>query len=229
MSKGKWKNNSKICCIECKREFSIAGFRTHYLRAHLNDERFANSGWKIGCEFHPKQNGFTKGTQITHSIETKNKISKSNTGKTVSDQTRQKISKSRKEFLKDNPDKVPYLLNHSSKISYPEKYFIDCFSHINENKEIEYRIGNYSLDFANPKYKIYLEIDGEQHYCDKRIVEHDKKRTEFLNSIGWKGIRIRWSEFQKKSKEEKYHYLKEIIIKMNWEHYPERLPNFIHT
>ena len=30
-----------------------------------------------------------------------------------------------KKYLMENPDKVPYLLNHSSKESYPEKYFTE--------------------------------------------------------------------------------------------------------
>lgn len=41
--------------------------------------------------------------------------------RTLSEETKKKISKSRKKFLDENPHMVPYLLNHSSKMSYPEK------------------------------------------------------------------------------------------------------------
>jgi predicted DNA-binding protein YlxM (UPF0122 family) len=40
-----------------------------------------------------------------------------------SEETKQKISESRTRYLRENPDKVPYLINHSSKKSYPEKLF----------------------------------------------------------------------------------------------------------
>src|SRR3546814_4629172 len=48
----------------------------------------------------------------------------------------------------------------------------------------------YSLDFAIIPSKIDLEIDGEQHYVDQRIVDSDKRRTEYLESLGWKTIRV---------------------------------------
>lgn len=70
----------------------------------------------------------------------------------------------------------------------------------------------YFLDFAWPENKIYLEIDGDQHYFDKRIVEHDKVRTEKLKENGWKLLkRIRWSDFQKLSIEERKNEIYRII------------------
>ena len=60
----------------------------------------------------------------------------------------------------------------------------------------EYTIGYYRVDFAWPGKKIYLEIDGEQHYT-KEGIEHDKKRTSYLSKLGWKCIkRIRWDNFR---------------------------------
>ena len=42
----------------------------------------------------------------------------------LSEETKKKISESRIKYLKENPDKIPYKLNHYSKgESYPEKYF----------------------------------------------------------------------------------------------------------
>ena len=62
----------------------------------------------------------------------------------------------------------------------------------------------YFLDLANPKKKLYIEIDGEQHYNDSKVVEHDKVRTKRLEEIGWKCLkRVRWKDFQKSSDEEK--------------------------
>ena len=39
------------------------------------------------------------------------------------------------------------------------------------------------------------------------MIQHDKERNEYLLNLGWKGLRIRWSEYKKlseKEKEEKY-------------------------
>ena len=118
----------------------------------------------------------------------------------------------RKQYLLDNPEKVPYKLNHHSKQSYPEKYFREVFDNDDLLKTAisEYRVKLYSLDFAFPDIKFYIEIDGEQHYTDSRIVEHDKKRNLELEKLGWKSIRIRWSEYNKKSLDEKQEFIKYI-------------------
>jgi hypothetical protein len=50
--------------------------------------------------------------------------------RTHTDETKKKISEIRIKYLRENPDKVPYKLNHYSKgESYPEQYFskIYCF------------------------------------------------------------------------------------------------------
>lgn len=175
-----------------------------------NKEKYA-SGQRIPVKGRSWNRGLTKETDeriakgsIAISMALKNKP-----GRPHTKETKDKLSKIRKSFLEKNPDKIPYLLNHSSKISYPEQYFIDCFSNLNYN--FQYPVFRYSLDFANIKTKKYFEVDGEQHYVDKRIVEHDIKRTLKLNELGWDGIRIRWSHFQKLNDIDKQNKVKEII------------------
>ncbi|MDO8610975.1 MAG: DUF559 domain-containing protein [bacterium] len=122
------------------------------------------------------------------------------------EETKRKISEIRKKFLKENPDKVPYLLNHKYKrTSYPEQYFTDCFK--NTKLTPKYRILAYELDFADIENKIDIEIDGCQHFLDPVIVEHDKKRNQTLIELGWTIYRIRWADFQKETRENK-----EIIV-----------------
>lgn len=118
-------------------------------------------------------------------------------GKNISETHRSKISKSMKRFCKDNPDKVPYVLHHSSKESYPERYFKETFLREGFPKfEQDKRVSGYFLDFAFLESKKFVEIDGEQHYRDVRIVEHDKARTSDLLKTEWRCIcRIRWSKF----------------------------------
>jgi very-short-patch-repair endonuclease len=135
-------------------------------------------------------------------------LSGSFTGKKHSAETKAKIAESRKQYLLDNPDKVPYVLNHYSKgPSYPEIYWIDLIR--NENLDFSYhkRVGLYELDFFNEEKMIDFEVDGEQHYVDENVVESDGRRTEYLKNLGWKVIRLRWSEWQKKTDEEKKDYV----------------------
>lgn len=135
------------------------------------------------------------------------KISKRKYPQKHSEETKKKISEIRKKYLSENPDKVPYKLNHSSKESYPEKYFTELFK--NEGIEVtkSFYIGLYELDFCILDKKIDIEIDGNQHYYDDKIVESDKRRNKFLEDNGWDIIRINWSEYQKLNFDEKNEYI----------------------
>lgn len=53
----------------------------------------------------------------------------------------------------------------------------------------QYPIGDYIVDFICREKKIIIELDGGQHNEDKNIIS-DIKRTEFLNSLGYKVIRF---------------------------------------
>jgi len=123
----------------------------------------------------------------------KTKVSIRMKGTKHSEETKLKISRYRIAYLKEHPDKVPYKLNHSSRQTYPEIYFQKCLP----NFVYQYKIPEtlYEGDFVNPDSKIIIEIDGEQHYYDTRIVLHDIKRTAKLEELGWKVIRIRWRDF----------------------------------
>jgi very-short-patch-repair endonuclease len=125
----------------------------------------------------------------------------------LSEETKKKISESRKKYLLENPDKVPYKLNHSSKESYPEKYFTEVFKNEGIKVVKSFYIGLYELDFCILDKKIDIEIDGSQHHLDKKIVESDKRRNKFLEDDGWDIIRINWSEYQKLNFDEKKDYI----------------------
>ena len=131
-------------------------------------------------------------------------------GKHLSDEVKRKMSETMKRKIAEGSFIVPYKRNHSNKVSYPEKYFMEVFKEL--PMKYNYQVGLYQLDFAIPEKKVYVEIDGEQHYVDKRIVEHDKERTKKLNALGWNCLRrIRWSEFQKLSQDEKINYCNELV------------------
>ena len=112
------------------------------------------------------------------------KSTKGKVGRKHTENEKLKISNSRKKYLNENPEKVPYLINHSSKESYPEKYFKELF--IKENIPLKYhlQISKYELDFYNEDLKIDVEIDGDQHYLDARIFNSDRDRDLYMNSLG---------------------------------------------
>ena len=126
---------------------------------------------------------------------------------------KQRLSQIMKRKILAGEIEVPYLRNHHSKgPSYPEQYFIDIFKNANLSVEHDLQVGLYELDFANPKTKKYVEIDGEQHYVDPRIVKHDLERTEALKQQGWQLVsRVRWSEFQKMTLEERQNICNNLI------------------
>ena len=121
------------------------------------------------------------------------------------EETKKKISESRIKYLRENPDKVPYKLNHYSKgRSYAEEYWKVVLDTNNILYKEQYQIGPYQLDFAFPDIKIDLEIDGDQHHLDKRVVESDKRRNLYLEELGWKIIRVKWSEYKKLTDKKEY-------------------------
>lgn len=211
----------RFCGKHCKNGNSL---RNHERLCKLNPDRKespftkwneTHDAWNKGLSKETDER-LKKSAETLHNGYATGRIINSNKGKVHTEEQKQKISMSRKRYLEQNPDKVPYLLNHHSKgDSYPEKYFKEVFDNENvEYKQNYYQCG-YFLDFAWPSKKIYLEVDGEQHYLDKRIVEHDKVRTQKLLENGWTCVeRIRWSEYQTLSKEEKVEYLKSVFEKI---------------
>jgi very-short-patch-repair endonuclease len=132
-----------------------------------------------------------------------------------SEETKKKISEIRKKYLQENPDKVPYKLNHSSKESYPEKYFTEVFKNEGIKVTKSFHIELYELDFCILDKKIDIEVDGSQHYYDEKIVESDKRRNKFLEDDGWDIIRINWSEYQKFSFDDKKDYIYKLKSYIN--------------
>lgn len=171
-------------------------------------------------EFHPCEEGtswnkgLTKYTdariaKYVNTCKARHRYKPYSKGRHLSLEVRKKTSETLKAYYKQHPDKVPYVLNHSSKESYPEKYFKQAF--LNESfpkfEQDKYVIG-YFLDFAFVVQKKFVEIDGEQHYVHQKIVEHDKIRTSKLNETEWKCVcRIRWSKFKKLTHQQRHSFL----------------------
>lgn len=212
--------------------FTIGDNYMDYKAANKMPKRYANINWQEVQAFYDNQNTWDTvsrhfripfyalsiankiGLFKTKTISESLKISNIKHPRKLSEETKKKISISRKSYLQAHPDQVPYLLNHKYKRKfYSQTYFEECFKGTEITKE--HKVGLYSLDFARVTEKIDIEIDGDQHFVDPRIVEHDKKRNDYLTKLGWTIIRIRWSVFQKFAFEEKCEIVNSIIKSQN--------------
>lgn len=209
----------KFCGKECKNKNSLV---QHEIRCKENPNKinacisnFNNIGriaWNKGLTKETDERVKQRGLNLHNNVKSGKTIFK---GHIHSEETKEKLSTIRKKYLSENPDKVPYLINHSSKTSYPEKYFMELFEKENINLKYHHMINKYELDFCDLDKKVDIEVDGEQHYVDKRIVNSDKDRDEFLKNLGWEIFRIRWSDYQKLSLQERkevINNIKNIII-----------------
>lgn len=113
-----------------------------------------------------------------------------------SQETKDKISISRIKYLTEHPDKVPYIINHSSKKSWPEQVFENALNSSDiTGWKYNFRNGIYQYDFAWPDLKIDVEIDGGTHKLEK-VIAIDERRDKFSNSQGWVVLRFTASKIK---------------------------------
>ncbi len=109
---------------------------------------------------------------------------------------KEKISKSRKEFLLNNPDKHPWKDKFKSK-SFPCEYLKQKLLEkkiIFESEYFPIKDRNFSIDIAFVDKKIAIEINGNFHY-DKtgELKEYYKNRHELIKNAGWTIYEIRYN------------------------------------
>ena len=144
--------------------------------------------------------------QIGKSLNSSEKFKSAVTSKVF----REKVSLGRRKFLEENPDQVPYRLNHSSKESYSEKIFREGLErHLITGWIQEMNFSIYRLDFAFPAIKLDVEIDGETHLTEN-VKLIDERRDNFLRSREWEVLRFTAKEL-KHNFDNCIHKLKEKI------------------
>ena len=125
--------------------------------------------------------------------------------KPCSEETRRKLSESRKKQIADGRGSSTWVNPHIHR-SYAEQYFYDILVKELNSTVVwrnNYRACGYLLDFANLTNKVYFEVDGESHYTTDGL-EYDAKRTAELAKNGWFLIgRIRWKLYKKLSDDER--------------------------
>jgi len=115
----------------------------------------------------------------------------------MSEEIKEKISKKRKQFLKDNPDKHSWR-NPNKKNSVPCEKFKEFLNSLGVkfiaefNPEIEGRF--FSMDIAIPDKMIAIEINGGQHYSkDGSLKPYYQERHDLIEKSGWKVFEIHYS------------------------------------
>lgn len=113
--------------------------------------------------------------------------------KIISDLTKEKISKSRKKFLKENPDR--HVWKRSSKfISVPCEHVKSIL--IENDIEFKEEVSvstykHYSVDILITGKNLIIEINGNQHY-DKNgnLKEYYQNRHNFIKDLGFNIIEL---------------------------------------
>lgn len=54
----------------------------------------------------------------------------------------------------------------------------------------QFSVGKFVVDFYSPHLKLGIEIDGDSHFVSDDVIEYDKQRQKFLESLGMKIIRF---------------------------------------
>lgn len=198
---GGWK------CTRCGAVFRTRKEKQqHNKKVHAD---FSKSAWNKGLtkETSPI---VAKRTQTFKKRLAEGTITPSWAGKKHSEETKAKISVSRKKYLEEHPEMVPYKLNHKSKgESYPEKYFREWLEKEGIQFQQEFQFHLFSFDFLINE-KIDLEIDGDQHFLDQRIAEHDRHRNKTVEEAGYIVKRIAWSRFQSLTVKKRAQFLHDL-------------------
>lgn len=197
MKETKWK--CEICGEYLKSKNALYSHKkaeNHYL---INNTRFgivrASEDIKYICQYCGKEFSTKSGKSLhERSCELNpNKQPGYNLGQHHSDATKKKLSEIRKQKIKDNGG-IWWNSRSNCKRSYAEEWVLKIIKNEVADQEFieEYHLNKWFMDFAWPKKKIYLEIDGQQHQWEDRK-RRDHEKDEYYKSLGWKCLRLSWS------------------------------------
>lgn len=152
-----------------------------------------------------RKNGYLVDRSIE---EQKNLLAKTRKIFKHTDETKMGLSIWRKNYLRDNPDKIKWTGNESApSMKFKNILNENDISFVEEFKPIEDRFFN--IDVAFPDKKIGIEINGEQHYeRDGELKKYYQDRHDLIESNGWKLYEIHTSLVYKKM------FIEEFILEL---------------
>jgi len=192
--------NKKECPL-CKRNISLSNFDRHYQACLIFQEnnksrkkknRWNPGGWNKGLTKENSESMLKLSKTLKERIKTG--IIKRN-DHAQSEETKRKISQSMKKAHAEGRAWNIGKNRWNNKPSYPEEFFMKVIKNEFEDKDFqrEYSIGIYSADFAWVEKKRIIEIDGDQHFKEE-YSKRDKRKDEYLKSVGWEVLHIVWKE-----------------------------------
>ena len=172
----------------CKRHLGITDeelLERNRIKSLSNPYNFANLSKDKLIEYNKKSTETQKQNILS------GKTKPSFLGKHHTDETKEKIRKSRIEVLSDG---IVHPGFDKSRLTYIERWFINEII-LKNNLHCKYDIINemriypYFLDFAFSDIKLDVELDGDYHNTDDRK-KRDDKRADYLSKLGWETYRI---------------------------------------
>lgn len=109
---------------------------------------------------------------------------------------REKLSKGRCMFLKNNPDKHPWKRLDKKRSAPCERFKLALrMADIDFHEEFSPISGRFfSIDVAFPAIRVGIEINGEQHYNrNKSLRKYYQQRHDLIESAGWTLYELHYS------------------------------------
>jgi very-short-patch-repair endonuclease len=200
MKNGKWccSKNYQSCQELCRKN-SDGG-----KKSYVNGRRIPNlkkPSWNKGLT-KESDNRIKKGVETYKKKLDSGKIKRYWEGKTLTEQHKEKISKSMQKAHKEGRAWNIGKSRWNNKPSYPESFMMRVIENefIDKKYEYEFPFGKYSLDFAWPHKKRCIEIDGEQHIRFEEYKLRDINKDKKLKTEGWLILRILWKDMFNETK-----------------------------
>lgn len=206
----------KYICSFCNKEYdSIYARRAHQRFCKLNPNHVVSpfikynnergSVWNKGLTKDTDERLKQKGEKLSQRYKN-GELKAPQTGKSVSEETKKKISESMKRAQKEGRAYNIGQSRWNNEHSRPEKWLIKVLKNdFNQIENIDYKTEmpfyRYALDFAWPEKRLCIEIDGKQHLYDEKQIIRDKEKDRLLKENGWKELRIKWGYIVKNTQE----------------------------
>lgn len=185
-------------CKYCNKDFETnRGCSIHERFCFLNPNKSVKAGHKAWNK------GLTKETDIRLEKASQTLHHKYLSGELIpkhiklSDETKRKLSESRKKYLAEHPDEHVWKRNDKFK-SKPCEYLKQSLRTNNISFVEEYSPlidYNYSLDIAFPDIKVAIEVNGNQHYNqDGTLRDYYQARHNIFEAAGWKIFELHYTK-----------------------------------
>jgi len=188
-----------MICDKCGKEFigKKAGAHKRWCgHGPTTKDRILKKKNCLNCNKEFECLGYVKMTKINIKRERDFCSGKCQVAHTMTDEIKSKISKSRKNYLLNNPEKHPWI-NNKKFISKPCEILKKKLKLSNITFSEEYQplsTNSYSIDIAFPDIKLGIEVNGNQHYKQdkKTLLNYYQERHNKIVKSGWRLIELHY-------------------------------------